>query len=66
MPKEAGNPVMDLPATKSQAVDNVYATFRERAKERTAKNKQMVLGSRTKYQGRRRFRVTFASSIKRK
>ena len=42
-------------------MENVYATAAQRAKQRTEKNKQMVLGSRTKYRSVRRFRVTFST-----
>ena len=52
-------------ASSTKATMNVYAGAASRAKARTAKNKQMVLGSRTKYRGTRRFRVTFATKAKR-
>lgn len=56
------------PATVSpikQKPVNVYQGAAARAKARTEKNRQMVLGSRTKYRGSRRFRVTFTTKAKR-
>ena len=56
---------MNMSATKPPPVVNHYAGFRAKAKERTVKTKQLVMGTRTKYKGLRRFRVTFVSSVKR-
>lgn len=69
-PKEADKPVQraatgELTQSPATPVINVYATAAQKAKERTVKNKQMVLGSRTKYRSSRRFRVTFTTAGKR-
>ena len=71
-------PVKTKPAEAEQRVEtgvevvstptkplNVYEGAAARAKAKSAATKQMVLGTRTKYKGSRRFRVTFTTKAKR-
>ena len=55
----------DTSVGKTSNANNVYANAAQRAKDRTLRNKQTVIASRTKYRGSRRFRVTFTTSKKR-
>ena len=58
-------PATVSPAKTNPNPVNVYKGAAERAQARTVVNTQRVLGSRTKYRGSRRFRVTFTTKAKR-